>query len=256
MFVEDFTQRRPVIEIDEASQRVLDFQLRVQNLGRIGDLTSNLERIATSGEWRDYATALGREQWRAAEFDYFLISSGVFHDDARRVIQWAKIGADIAAMMDPSADASLRRPIEEASSSWHPSGPGASFVQRARELGWLAGEGTVRVAVSKRALEQARSGVTNEAHAKRAREERITGGRREELEKVIHLVLTELITADERRYVIDRLRNSIRGEQRRPADPQGDGERLGWNVSALAEQWGVARMTAHRWVEEIRRPSE
>jgi hypothetical protein len=65
-------------------------------------------------------------------------------------------------------------------------------------------------------------------------------------------MLVELTTADERRYVIDRLRASIRGEQRRPADVRGDAERLGWNVTALAELWGVARMTAYRWVDEER----
>lgn len=238
--------------IDEAGERVLAFQLRVQNLGRIGDLTSNLERIAMSGDWRDYTTALGRERWLDSEFDYFLIASGVFHEDARKVIQWAKAGAQLAAMMDPAAGKDRRRPIEDASSAWHSAGPGASFVQRARELGWLASDDTVKVAVSRRALEEARTGVTKEEHARQARTDRMPQARRVQLDELTETLLVELTAADERRYVIDRLRASIRGEQRRPADPRGDAERLGWNVTALAEHWGVARMTAHRWVEEVR----
>lgn len=238
--------------IDEAGERVLAFQLRVQNLGRIGDLTSNLEQIAMSGDWRDYTTAVGRERWLESEFDYFLISSGVFHEDARKVIQWARAGAELAAMMDPEADASRRRPIEVAAEAWRPAGPGPGFLQRARELGWLAGNDSVKVAVSRRALEEARTGVTKEEQARQARTERLPTGRRSQLDELVETLLTELTAADERRYVIDRLRESIRGEQRRPADVRGDAERLGWNVSALAQKWGVARMTAHRWVEEVR----
>ena len=64
--------------------------------------------------------------------------------------------------------------------------------------------------------------------------------------------MVELVFADERRYVIDRLRASVRGEQRRPANPRADIERLSGNVAALAEHSGVARMTAHRWVDEAR----
>lgn len=240
--------------IDEAGERVLAFQLRVQNLGRIGDLTSNLEQIAVSGDWRDYTTALGRERWLDSEFDYFLIASGVFHEDARRVIQWAKVGGDLAAMMDPAADSERRRPIDDAAKGWHSAGPSASFLQRARELGWLASDNTVKVAVSKRALEEARTGVSKEEHARQARTERLQPARREQLDTLAETLLVELTAADERRYVIDRLRASIRGEQRRPADLRGDAELLGWNVSALAEKWGVARMTAHRWVDEVRDP--
>lgn len=240
--------------IDEAGERVLAFQLRVQNLGRIGDLTSNLEQIAISGDWHDYTTALGRERWLDSEFDYFLIASGVFHEDARKVIQWAKAGPELAAMMDPGAEPERRRPIEVAATAWHSAGPGADFIQRARELGWLAGENTVKVAVSKRALEEARTGVTNEEHARRARIERMPEARRTQLDHLAETLVLELTSADERRYIIDRLRASVRGEQRRPTDLRGDAERLGWNVAELAKQWGVARMTAHRWVEEVREP--
>jgi hypothetical protein len=242
-----------VSAIDEAGERVLAFQLRVQNLGRVGDLTSNLERIAMSGDWRDYTTAVGRERWLDSEFDYFLIASGVFHEDARKVIQWARAGLELAAMMDPAADSNRRRSIDEAAKAWNPVGPGLSFLQRARELGWLAGD-TVKVAVSRRALEEARTGVTNEEHARRARTDRLSVERRGQLDKLSETLLVELTAIDERRYIIDRLRVSVRGEQRRPADPRADAERLGWNVTALAEHWGVARMTAHRWVEEVRDP--
>jgi hypothetical protein len=254
MFDENVTEGTPMNPIDEAGERVLAFQLRVQNLGRIGDLTSNLEQIATSGDWRSYSTALGPEQWLDAEFDYFLIASGINLEDARRVIQWAKVGSQLAAMMDPAAGADRRRPIEEAASSWKSAGAGASFVQRARELGWVGSNEAVRVAVSKRALEQARSGVTNEEHARKSRTERLTTARVTEIDRIVDEVIVELTSADERRYFIDRLRASIRGEQRRPANPRTDAERLGWNVTALAQYWGVSRMTAHRWVEEIRPP--
>lgn len=240
--------------IDDASERVLAFQLRVQNLGRIGDLTANLEAIARSGDWREYTTALGPERWRDAEFDYFLIASGVHFEDARRVIQWGKVGTLLASIMDPAAEPERRRPIEEAALEWRSAGPSRSFMQRARELGWLAGEGSsrpVKVAVSGRALEEARTGLTNEARARQARTDRLPATRRAQLDDVVRSLLVELTAADERRYVIDHLRSSIRGEQRRPADPRADAEKLGWNVAALAEHWGVARMTAHRWVDEL-----
>jgi hypothetical protein len=241
-----------VTRIDEAGQRVLAFQLRVQNLGRIGDLASNLEQIATSGDWREYSTALGPERWLDAEFDYFLIASGVFLEDARRVIQWAKVGSALATMMDPEADASRRRSIDDAAKAWRTAGPGVSLTQKARELGWLAGDKDLKPAVSRRALERARTGVTSEQHARQSRESRLAAARRAELDAMVEELVVELTDADERRYVIDRLRSSIRGEGRRPRDARGDAERLGWNVSALAKEWGVARMTAHRWVEELR----
>jgi hypothetical protein len=172
--------------VDEAGERVLAFQLRVQNLGRIGDLTSNLQQIAESGDWRAYSTAVGVERWLDAEFDYFLIASGVFHEDARRVIQWGRAGATLAAMMDPDAEPSKRRPIAEAAKAWKSAGPGASFMQKARELGWLAGDQAVKLAVSRRALEQARSGVTHEERARVSRSARGRAARRARRDRRLH----------------------------------------------------------------------
>jgi len=239
-----------MLQIDEASQRVLNFQLRVKNLSQIGYLTGEIQRMAASGEWRDYTTALGRSTWLESEFDYFLIASGVLFDDARQVIQWARAGAELARLMDPDADIRRRRPIEKAAESWHAPAPGMTFLDRARDLGWMSDD-KVRVVVSRRALEEVKAGIPNEERARRSRAERLPAERRRELDTMTETLLVELSSADERRYVIDRVRASAHDE-RRPTEPRADAERLGWNVAALAKHWGVTRMTAHRWVTELR----
>ena len=152
--------------IDDAGQHVLAFHLRVQNVGRIAELTRHLEEMADLGDWRDYTTGLYVQ--RRHQFDYFLIASGVHFDDARRVIQWAKVGTKLAALMDPTAPTDRRRPIDQAAKTWHSPGAGVGFVDRARELGWVADGRSVKRAVSRRALQEAKAGQTNEEHAERS----------------------------------------------------------------------------------------
>ena len=112
------------------------------------------------------------------EFDYFLIASGVLFEDARQVIQWARAGTELAALMDPNADSKRRRSIEDAASSWHALTPGMTFLDHARELGWTGTGESVKRAVSDRAIREARKGVTNEEHARRTRAERLPAERR------------------------------------------------------------------------------
>lgn len=240
---------------DQAWQHVHLFQLRVDNLGRVGDLRSQMHEMAKSNDWRDYTSALGRQRWRAAEFDYFLIDCGVTHQDARRAIEWSRTGTELAALMDPAAEPDQRRPITEAAKDWRGNGIGNDFLGEARRLGWLTDDDATKPVVSTRALEQARTGVTYEVRARANRTERLSPTRRQELNSLADVLLTELASSDEQRYIIDRLRAATRG-QRRPADVRADGERLGWNVAALAKHWGVARSTANEWIRDVRDAAE
>jgi hypothetical protein len=240
---------------DDAWEHVHRFQLRIDNLGRIGDLRSQMVEMIESDDWQDYTSAIGRQRWQAAEFDYFLIDCGVSHEDARRAIEWSRTGTKVAAAMDPDADPALRRPIGEAAREWQGAALNKDFLDEARRLGWLADDGSTKAPVSQRALHRAHSGLSFEAKAREARTERLSSNRRRQLDAMTDTLLEELATADERRYVIDRVRSATHGH-RRPADAGADAERLGWNVAALAAHWGVPRMTAHRWVRELRDASE
>ena len=236
---------------DQAWEHVHRFQLQIDNLGRIGDLRARMVEMAESDDWRDYTSAIGRLRWRAAEFDYFLIDCGVSHQDAQRAIEWSRTGTKLAALMDPAADRRRRRPVEEAGKDWPGTALGKEFLTEARRLGWLADDGATKPVVSTRALEQARSGVTKERQALERRTERLPLERRRQLDAMVDALVDELGPTDERRYVIDRLRSATHGK-RRPADARSDAERLGWNVAALAKQWGVSRPTANDWVKELR----
>lgn len=230
--------------VDEAGRRVLSFMGKVENLGRIGDLTKAIVEMAESDDWRDYRTALGRERWRPSEFDYFLVAMGVRQEDARSVIAWNEKSAKLAPLMNPNANGRQRRSIEQAAESWHAPGP-ESFLARAQRLGWIDRHGGMRPAVSRRARQTIRAGMTNEEHALRARAERIAKGRRTELDRLVRQVLAEFQSDDERRYVIDQLRRSN-------TDWRADAEKLEWKAAALAEHWGVTHRQAWRRIKKLR----
>lgn len=121
--------------VDTNGRKVSTFTSRVKNLARVAELTDAVIDIALSGAWRDYRFATGRETWRAAEFDYFLIANGVRRDDVNRVLAYNQQAKLLAPLMDPEAGPRKRRPLEKAAEEW--TRLNINLVKRAEELGWL-----------------------------------------------------------------------------------------------------------------------
>jgi len=199
--------------IDANGRSVLAFGTKVRNLFRVSELTASIVEMGRSGVWRDYRTGTGHDQWREAEFDYFLIAWDIPFEDAARVLAWNADGVSLAPLMDRSANGERRRPLAEAATSWHaPAAEG--LVERARRLGWLTETGRSKVPVSSRAQVQAKHGMTKDQLARLSRAERIPAPRRRQLDSMAH-DLTQKLEDDERRYLVDRLRQSDPGGRRR-----------------------------------------
>lgn len=130
--------------VDHAGGEVLRFISDARNLSRIGELADKILSIATSGNWRRYRTAVGVTQWREAEFDYFLISCDLSHEDVGRAILHTGAWSTFVRIMDANADEAHRRPLQEAASSWmSPSNEG--LIERAQRLGWTKAPDTPRL---------------------------------------------------------------------------------------------------------------
>jgi hypothetical protein len=130
--------------VDDAGGEVLRFISEARNLSRIGELADEVLSIATSNSWRRYRTATGVTQWRKAEFDYFLISCGLSHEDIGRAILHTGAWSTFAKIMDANADESHRRTLHDAASSWtSPSNEG--LIQRAQRLGWTKDPNTTKL---------------------------------------------------------------------------------------------------------------
>jgi hypothetical protein len=241
------------MSIDEAGNRVLRFVSAAQNLTQIGELTSEVTEIAKSGSWRRYRTGLGEDEWRACEFDYFLIACNLSWDDVSRVVVWTKAGGEIAPLMDREASRRNRRPLEEAAKTWHAAST-ETLVQRAIRLGWTRGEsGDLRVApLPPRVRAKHTYGVTMDEHARTTRIERVSPGRRQTLDALIKEVRSKLDNDLERLYVIDALRRS----KGRPSGDRGqwakDVAKLNGDTKALAEYWGLSVRQAQERKKQIR----
>lgn len=190
---------------DQNGERVIEFIGRAKNLSRVAELTHSIIEIAESGAWRDYRTAVGREQWLEAEFDYFLIACQLQRDDVARVLAWNRESATLAPLMEREAPPTKRRPFEEAALRW--TSPGAEpLLARAKRLGWLNEAGRMAASpVPKRARTLATTGMTAEDHARKARAERIRPDRRGALDALAEALTQQLEDDLERRYVIDQL---------------------------------------------------
>lgn len=121
--------------VDDAGNQILRFISAARNLSRIGELANEVVDVAKSGQWRRYKTAVGLTEWRESEFDYFLISCDLSHEDIGRVVLHTDDWSTLAQIMDPNADATCRRPLEEAAAAW-PSPSPESLMERAQRLGW------------------------------------------------------------------------------------------------------------------------
>ncbi len=191
--------------LDDNGRAVDAFAGRVRNLARVAELTHSVIEMAESGAWRKYRTALGEQEWLEAEYDYFLIACQLRRDDVARVLAWNSESAKLAPLMDRDAESSKRRPLEDASAAWRSPGFG-TLADRAKEQGWLGPTGRLNASpVPRRARALAADGVSQEERAKRARAERIAGGRRNEIDKLVADLEGRLGDDVEYRYLIDRL---------------------------------------------------
>ncbi|MEA2232385.1 MAG: hypothetical protein QOD83_2201 [Solirubrobacteraceae bacterium] len=245
--------------LDANGELVVSFTGKVRNLARVAELTNAVIDIATSGAWRQYTTAVGRETWREAELDYFLIACDMRYDDVSRVLAWNAQAKELAPMMDKDADRAHRRTLEEAAVQWHPP-TGEPLIDRAKRLGWLRDNGALRRSpIPARARAQAKHGMTFEERANRTRPQRIPPARRKALDTIAQRLRAELADEHERRYVLERL---ARDDAGRPvASPaelaawRADAEELDWNTARLAERWEVSRRGAQKRVERLREPA-
>lgn len=246
---------------DSPGDDVLRFATAVQNLSRVGELTDQIVAMAESGKWRRYRTALGVEEWRECEYDFFLISCGLAWDDVSRVVAWSRKGETLMPFMDPSANSSRRRTLEEAAAAWHAPGH-ETLVERARRLGWTKGTtATLRVPpVPARARVRHDKGMTMDEHARVSRREEIPAKRRQELDSLVERIAEETKDETEYRYLLDALHARLgRGRGRQATTDvdlerwQRDAERLGWDTGRLARHWGVALRAAQARVARLRR---
>lgn len=243
------------MSIDEAGNRVLRFVSAAQNLTQIGELTSEVTEIAKSGDWRRYRTALGEDEWRECEFDYFLIACNLTWDDVSRVVAWTKAGADLAPLMDRDAPAAKRRPLDAAAKTWHAAST-ETLVERAARLGWTKGNGDeLRVApLPPRVRAKHAYGVTMDEHAKKTRAERLGSARQHALDALVKGIEDQLADDLERLYVIDRLRRKGPGRARTSREDIARWRtdlQDGLTTKQLAEKWGVTLRQATRRVRQV-----
>lgn len=241
--------------LDQAGEQVVHFMGDVRTLGKIGELADKIIAMAESGAWRRYRTAVGIEEWRECEFDYFLIGCDLAYEDVYRAIKWHKLGERTRAMMDRDADPRKRRSLEKAATAYHAAGP-ETLIDKAARLGWTTKTGKPRSPLSERQQAKQASGKTFEEQARERRQKRITAKRRRELDRLAREVLTELGSDDERRYLLDSITQRV---IRKPGRPKSDHEQwakdvaeLDGDTKALAERWGLSQSQARRRRAEIR----
>lgn len=194
--------------VDEAGNQVLRFMSEARNLSRIGELTDEVVAIAQSGAWRRYRTAVGHDEWRECEFDYFLIACDLRHEDVGRVVAYTREGATLAPLMDRDAEEDKRRTLDEAAAAWHASVP-ETLIERAQRLGWTRNETSERLRAAPlpaRARARQAYGMTKDEHARRTRVRQLPATRRRELDDLVERMRGEFTDDTERLYVIDQLR--------------------------------------------------
>ena len=241
--------------MDAAGRQVIDFAAACRTLGKVGELADNIMRIAESGAWRQYRTAIGVQTWQECECDYFLIACDLEYDDVYRAIRWNKLGETTLAMLDQDAPAEKRRPIEQATASYHATGP-ETLSERAERLHWFTKNGKLRPPISGRQrAKQSSGGKTPEQQAMERRERRLSQEQRRELDQTMSELVAQL-DDDEIRYLVNRL---VKQLQRPRGRPQSDHEQwardiadLNGDTKALAERWGVSQVRARARRLEIR----
>src|SRR6516165_6290630 len=98
--------------MDDNGEKVVHFAADIRTLGKLGELSAKIIAMAESGAWRRYRTAVGTDEWRECEFDYFLIACDVAFDDVDRAIRTHRLGGTTRNMMNPYAEPGQRRDLE------------------------------------------------------------------------------------------------------------------------------------------------
>jgi hypothetical protein len=245
--------------VDEAGDQVLRFVSAARNLSRLGELTDEVVSIAQSGVWRRYRTAVGADEWRECELDYFLIACDLRHEDISRIVAYTREGGMLAPLMDRNAESGKRRPLDEAAAAWHSPGQ-ETLIARAQRLGWTRSETSrlLRAApLPPRVRARQVHGVSMDEHAQQTRSQRLSTERRRELDELVRRVRTELEGDLERLYVVDQLRQSER--RGRPGTTEqerkqwrADAERLGWDAGLLSQEWDIGRRAAEKRIQKLR----
>jgi hypothetical protein len=244
--------------VDPRGQRVITFSSALLNASRLGTYADLIVTMYESGDWRQYETAYGTEQWRAHEFDYFLIACRARYEDVVRILAWntvraAKLGE--AMLGEPSP---TRRTLAEASAAW--SAPmGLTLVRLAQDGGWLqkTAEPRVRRALSERAVMRVQQGVTKDEQARRRRHRDLPVGRRSVLAHRAATVIKQTADPTELRYVVDLLRQHLAGLMGRPASKRAQWRKdiaaLNGNRVKLATRWKVSRTEVRDRLRRVRR---
>jgi hypothetical protein len=194
-----------MMKLDANGEHVVRFASEAKNLSRLALLHELIFEIYRSDDWRDYTTALGRQRWREAEFDYFLIANDVARDDAYGVFAWNREGTKVAAAL-MSDDPKKRRPLDEAAKKYL--APGAEDLRAAaKRLGWVRrdGEGEVLPPLSRHSQEIARDGDAPKKHRPKHRPA-TAAERRSLMDGVIVKLAKRFHDARELRYLIEQLR--------------------------------------------------
>jgi hypothetical protein len=203
-------------QLEKNGAAVRSFGLRIHNVLRIGEVTTHLLEMYTSGQWRAYEHNAGPVHWRAAEFDYFLIAEGVPYEDVSRVVAWNRAGATLAPGM-MSDDPKQRRSFATAAKAW-PSDTGEALTARAQRLGWLPPRGDAPASpISSYGRAVARDklplGARATGYQLRGTVGALSAARRRELDALV-VQLTAGLTPTERRYVRARISSTGRGRPR------------------------------------------
>jgi hypothetical protein len=241
--------------MDDNGEKVVHFAADIRTLGKLGELSAKIIAMAESGAWRRYRTAVGTDEWRECEFDYFLIACDVAFDDVDRAIRTHRLGGTTRNMMNPYAEPGQRRDLEDAARAWHAATP-ETLPDRAARLGWVVKD-EQRVPLSKRQLSELRAGgVSMEDQARDRRSERLSAKQRRELNRRAKSALDGL-TEDEGRYLLDAISRLLARDPGQPAIDRAqwmaDIERIGTDAQALAKHWRVAVVTARWRIREVRR---
>jgi hypothetical protein len=199
--------------LDENGEKVVHFAADIRTLGKLGELSSKIIEMAESGAWRRYRTAVGVDQWRECEFDYFLISCDLAYQDVYRAIAHHRAGDAVRGMMDPDADPTKRRPLEKAGAAWH-APVTETLVERAARLGWtrkdVGGKNgkpiEMRVPpLSDRQRIKQQDGITREERERKRRVQQIPARRRRELDALARETVARFNDSQEVRYFIDQI---------------------------------------------------
>jgi hypothetical protein len=184
------------------SERVRAFAQRMLEARSIALISDLIIDIALSGAWRDYDIDGVPFRWRAAEFDYFLITCGVVYVDVKEVLK-GRDTAPLVPLFDQKSPE--HRPLRVASDALGFLPDGKTLETLAHELGWYTDRGRARKPPLGRRSRARASGGSREARSREARRMRIGAERCAVLVQLVAWLAREELSPDECRFVADEL---------------------------------------------------